>query len=113
MIQGGDPTGKGKGGECIWGGTFPDEFNEQLRYGLLYYHIIANKNQLNVSIYSLISSFFRHDRRGILSMANSEPDSNGSQFFFTYAIQPHLNNKYTIVGKYVRAEATYLTCLVP
>eukprot|EP01041_Mallomonas_annulata_P000527 gene527-1003_t len=60
MIQGGDPTNTGKGGECIWGGTFPDEFHQEL-----------------------------------------SPDSNGSQFFITYAAQPHLNNKYTIFGKVI------------
>lgn len=45
---------------------------------------------------------FRHDRRGVLSMANSGSDTNKSQFFFTYASQPHLNNKYTIFGRYVK-----------
>ena len=33
MIQGGDPTGTGKGGESIWGGKFPDEFHADLRHG--------------------------------------------------------------------------------
>lgn len=70
MIQGGDPTGTGKGGQSIWGEPFPDEFHQE----------------------------HRHDRRGILSMANNSLDSNGSQFFITYAAQPHLNNKYTIFG---------------
>lgn len=72
MCQGGDPTGTGKGGECIWGGYFEDEFHPELQ----------------------------HDRRGILSMANhsSSADSNGSQFFILFAAQPHLNNKHSVFG---------------
>jgi len=73
MLQGGDPTGTGKGGESIWGVPFKDEFHTDLR----------------------------HDERGVLSMANNGPDNNGSQFFFLYAPQPHLNNKYTIFGRVI------------
>jgi len=71
MIQGGDPTGTGKGGESIWGGTFPDEFHPD-----------------NV-----------HDKRGVLSMANKGPNTNRAQFFITYERQPHLNNVYTVFGR--------------
>jgi len=52
MIQGGDPTGTGMGGESIWGNSFEDEFSEQL-----------------------------FNLRGALSMANAGPNTNGSQFF--------------------------------
>lgn len=73
MIQGGDPTGTGKGGKSIWGKEFPDEFVDSLK----------------------------HDGEGILSMANSGPDSNGSQFFITYKSANHLNKKHTVFGKLV------------
>jgi peptidyl-prolyl cis-trans isomerase-like 3 len=68
-----DPTGTGKGGECIWGGTFEDDFHPELR----------------------------HDRRGIVSFANNGSNTNGSQFFITYGAQPHLNNAYTVFGQVI------------
>jgi peptidyl-prolyl cis-trans isomerase-like 3 len=71
LIQGGDTTGTGKGGECIWGGLMPDEFTGNLR----------------------------HDSRGVISMASSNPDEVGSQFFITYGAQEQLDGKQTIVGK--------------
>ena len=71
MVQTGDPTGTGKGGVSIWGRKFEDEFTDEVK----------------------------HKTRGILSMANSGPNTNGSQFFLTYGPQPHLDMKYTIFAK--------------
>ncbi|KAJ7533954.1 hypothetical protein O6H91_13G072700 [Diphasiastrum complanatum] len=73
MIQGGDPTGTGRGGESIWGKPFKDELNSKLL----------------------------HTGRGIVSMANSGPHSNGSQFFILYKSAPHLNYKHTVFGRVV------------
>uniref|UniRef100_A0A3B4XMX1 Spliceosome-associated protein CWC27 homolog n=1 Tax=Seriola lalandi dorsalis TaxID=1841481 RepID=A0A3B4XMX1_SERLL len=71
IIQGGDPTGTGTGGESIYGRTFKDEFHSRLRF----------------------------NRRGLVAMANAGPHDNGSQFFFTLARADELNNKHTIFGK--------------
>eukprot|EP00011_Vannellida_sp_DIVA3-517-6-12_P005460 CAMPEP_0114624162 /NCGR_PEP_ID=MMETSP0168-20121206/10629_1 /TAXON_ID=95228 ORGANISM="Vannella sp., Strain DIVA3 517/6/12" /NCGR_SAMPLE_ID=MMETSP0168 /ASSEMBLY_ACC=CAM_ASM_000044 /LENGTH=450 /DNA_ID=CAMNT_0001835437 /DNA_START=156 /DNA_END=1504 /DNA_ORIENTATION=- len=73
MIQGGDPTGTGRGGKSIWGDCFPDEFKQQLS----------------------------HSGRGILSMANHGPKTNGSQFFLLYKSAKHLDRKHTVFGKVV------------
>ncbi|XP_062870675.1 peptidylprolyl isomerase domain and WD repeat-containing protein 1 [Trichomycterus rosablanca] len=71
MIQTGDPTGTGMGGESIWGGEFEDEFHPTLR----------------------------HDRPYTLSMANAGAGTNGSQFFITVVPTPWLDNKHTVFGR--------------
>jgi peptidyl-prolyl cis-trans isomerase B (cyclophilin B) len=73
MIQGGDPTGTGRGGP---GYKFEDELKE---------------NPL------------KHET-GVLSMANSGPNTNGSQFFITHSPQPHLNGRHTVFGKVVSGQ---------
>ncbi|GAU26132.1 hypothetical protein TSUD_225950 [Trifolium subterraneum] len=81
MIQGGDPTGTGKGGESIWGKPFKDELNSKLV----------------------------HSGRGVVSMANSGPHTNGSQFFILYKSANHLNFKHTVFGGVVGGLPTLTT----
>jgi peptidyl-prolyl cis-trans isomerase B (cyclophilin B) len=71
VIQGGDPTGTGRGGP---GYQFEDE--------------CAGNPLIH--------------ERGVISMANAGPNSNGSQFFITHSPQPHLNGKHTVFGKVVK-----------
>ncbi|KAL1552328.1 cytochrome P450 monooxygenase 57 [Salvia divinorum] len=73
LIQGGDPTGTGEGGESIYGSGFSDEFHSRLR--------------------------FKH--RGLVACANKPdtPNSNGSQFFITLDRCDGLDKKHTIFGK--------------
>ena len=73
MIQGGDPTGTGRGGESFWGGKFADEIVPSLK----------------------------HDQPGILSMANAGPNTNGSQFFITVVPTPWLDGYHTVFGKVI------------
>jgi len=71
MIQGGDPTGTGKGGQSIYGKEFKNEYKPNVVF----------------------------DKPGLLAMANRGPNTNGSQFFITVRPTPWLNGGYTIFGK--------------
>ncbi|HYE56955.1 MAG TPA: peptidylprolyl isomerase [Rhodothermales bacterium] len=73
MVQGGDPTGTGRGGP---GYKFADEFHQ---------------NPL------------RHEK-GVISMANAGPGTNGSQFFITHGPQPHLDGRHTVFGKVTQGQ---------
>ena len=73
MIQGGDPTGTGRGGSSVWGKPFADEFKDGVTF----------------------------DRKGLLAMANAGPGTNGSQFFITCAPTQWLDNKHTIFGEVI------------
>ncbi len=76
MIQGGDPTGTGMGGESIWGKEFKNENSPNLVF----------------------------DKPFLLAMANHGPNTNGSQFFITTVPTPHLNGGYSIFGEVIKGE---------
>lgn len=73
MIQGGDPTGTGRGGESIWKKPFEDECARDLPF----------------------------NKPGLLAMANAGPSTNGSQFFITTVPTPWLHMRHTIFGEVV------------
>lgn len=96
MIQGGDPSGDGTGGESAFGGYFADEINPK-SLGLSESQI----QELEKNGYNYDYKLNSHKMEvGSLAMANSGPDTNGSQFFIvTEKDQPHLNGKHTVFGK--------------
>ncbi|KAG6006146.1 Peptidyl-prolyl cis-trans isomerase cyp10 [Claviceps lovelessii] len=81
MIQTGAPASptpdNPKGGQSIWGGAFDDEIRPSLR----------------------------HSQRGVVSMANKGPGTNGSQFFITFDKAPHLDGLNTVLGRVIGDES--------
>ncbi|KAI6172826.1 Peptidyl-prolyl cis-trans isomerase [Aphelenchoides besseyi] len=73
IVQTGDPTNTGKGGQSIWNEPFADEIHEDLSF----------------------------DARGVLAMASNGPNTNKSQFFITCAKHTSIDGKYTIFGKMI------------
>ena len=73
LVQGGDPTGTGKGGAAASGGTLQDEFSPTLR----------------------------HAARGVVSMANNGPDTNAAQIFITFQPAPSLDDVYCVIGRVI------------
>ncbi|KAG6911523.1 hypothetical protein DXG01_011825 [Tephrocybe rancida] len=78
MIQTGDPTGTGTGGESYWGTPFRDEHD--------------------------MKGAAKHDSRGVLAMANKGAGTNGSQFYITFKPAHNLDKKHTVFGKLVGGE---------
>ncbi|KLO17428.1 peptidyl-prolyl cis-trans isomerase-like 3 [Schizopora paradoxa] len=83
MVQTGDPTGSGKGGQSIWDRPFENELKSTLKF----------------------------NNRGLVAMANSGENTNKSQFFITYSKQPHLDGSYTIFGKVIDGVDTTLDAI--
>ena len=83
MLQGGDPSGTGRGGRSAFnsGNPIPDEFDSRLK----------------------------HDSAGVVSMANTgKRNDNKSQFFITFSKSEHLDNKHTVFGKVVGGMTEFL-----
>ncbi|KAF8140363.1 cyclophilin-like domain-containing protein [Boletus edulis] len=78
MVQTGDPTGTGAGGQSYWGTPFRDEYD--------------------------LKGAAKHDTRGIVAMANKGAGTNGSQWYITFSATAHLDNKHTVFGKLVGGE---------
>ena len=102
MVQTGDPTGTGKGGTSIWGGKFSDEITESLKHNTRGKRLSFDLLYVVYNCCAMFQSLvFNYLPTGIVSMANSGPNTNGSQFFITYGAQDSLDLKYTIFGKVI------------
>ncbi|TFY77216.1 hypothetical protein EWM64_g6796 [Hericium alpestre] len=78
MIQTGDPTGTGSGGQSYWGTPFRDEYD--------------------------LKGAAKHDDRGVVAMANKGTNTNTSQWYITFKATPNLDRKHTVFGKLVGGE---------
>ncbi|RDA93347.1 hypothetical protein CP533_0321 [Ophiocordyceps camponoti-saundersi (nom. inval.)] len=94
MIQGGDPSGTGKGGSSIWGKYFNDEFE-----GPLTHNARGIGSRTPSSIKSCCEKGTYTNGNDKVSMANKGKNTNSSQFFITYKPASHLDRKHTIFGR--------------
>ncbi|KAK2507431.1 hypothetical protein MC885_016175 [Smutsia gigantea] len=102
IVQGGDPTGTGAGGESIYGAPFKVRPNFIIYLQDSLDCLIENDCAQEENAFHISDEFhsrLRFNRRGLVAMASAGPHDNGSQFFFTLGRADELNNKHTIFGK--------------
>ncbi|APA05622.1 hypothetical protein SS1G_02056 [Sclerotinia sclerotiorum 1980 UF-70] len=103
ILQGGDPTGTGSGGESIYDGG---EFSEENGIWPMEERKGQNAGSRGVGFKDEFHSRIKYNRRGMLGMANEGKDTNGSQFFLTLGDTPELTGKNTLFGR-VEGETIY------
>lgn len=106
IIQGGDPTGTGNGGESIYDGGAYAESREEGGIWPMEDRKGKNAGPQGIGFKDEFHSRIKFNRRGLLGMANDGPNSNGSQFFITLDSTPELQGKNTVFGR-VQGETIY------
>jgi peptidyl-prolyl cis-trans isomerase SDCCAG10 len=106
ILQGGDPTGTGNGGESIYDGGQFAEAREEGGIWPMEDRKGKNAGMRGVGFKDEWHSRIKYNRRGLLGMANEGPDTNGSQFFITLGDTPELQGKNTLFGR-VEGETIY------